>query len=414
MVSLPQLIDWNACINILLGLMQASQHVLLHLLAALGLTQDIDGQPGWPFATRLSGQVMLIDRSVARALLVALAASGLAVTLFALGLLARRRQRLAAWGLAAVLAWLAPWPDHTLLIASATPTSFHDSPTRFADASIVRGERLYVQQCASCHGANGRGDTALGLSLATAPPNLAGPLLWRRADGDLLWAVRHGKGAMPAFAQLSASDAWALIDYMKANAAGTSLRETGTWQQPVRLPAMRIDCTRAALHGTDQWQGQRVRVVLARAGAAAPGEDPRMQSLLLDPKHVVAAHGQPGMPSVDCRNTDQQAWHALEIVTGTPAAQMEGLQLIADRDGWLRARKSAVDGSTGWSDADMLCRSPLATQDLDQDNSGRITAVAAGANQAGKSGQVAQQGLERLIAAMDAEPVRFIKGGFVH
>ncbi|EJN01235.1 cytochrome c [Herbaspirillum sp. YR522] len=413
MVSLPEWLDWNACINILLALMQASQHALLHLLSALGLTQDIEGQPGWPFATRLSGEVLLIDRSVARSLLLALATSGLAVVLLVLGLVAVRRWRLAAWSLAAVLALAAPWPDHALLTGRATPSSFHDSPTRFSDASIVRGERLYGQQCASCHGADGRGDTTLGLSLATAPPNLAGPLLWRRADGDLLWAIRHGKGAMPAFEQLSASDAWALIDYMKANAAGTSLRETGTWQQPVRLPTLRLDCTRTALHGTDQWQGQRVRVVLARAGAMAPLEDPRMQSLLLDPKHLVAAIGHAGVPTVDCRNTDQQAWRALEIVTGTAPAQMDGLQLIADRDGWLRARKSASDDASGWSDTDMLCRSPLGTQDTNQDGSGKGTAVAAGLGQANQA-RVAQQGLERLIAAMDAEPVRFIKGGFVH
>lgn len=413
MVSLQDLLDWNACINVLLSLMQAGQHALLHVLSALGLAQDVEGQPGWPFATRLSGEVMLIDRGVARALMLALAASGSALVLAILGLLARHRLRLVSWGLAAALAWLAPWPERSLLTHAATPTSFHDSPTRFADASIVRGERLYVQQCASCHGANGRGDTPLGLSLATAPPNLAGPLLWRRADGDLLWAVRHGKGAMPAFAQLSASDAWALIDYMKANAAGISLRETGIWQQPVRLPSLRMECGHASLHDAGQWQGQRVRVVLAQAGAAAPLEDPRLQSLLLDPQHLAATAGQPGLPTIDCRNTDQQAWRALQIITGTPATQMGGLQLIADRDGWLRARKSASDSAAGWSDADMLCRSPLAAQDTNPGKSGLLT-VAAGVNQASGKRDVAQQGLDRLIAAMDAEPVRFIKGGFVH
>jgi mono/diheme cytochrome c family protein len=414
LVGLQELVDWNACINVVLNLMQGAQHALLHVLSALGLTQDVDGQPGWPFATRLSGAVMLIDRGVARALLLALATSGLALLLVVLGLLSTRRWRLAAWGMAVALAWLAPWPEPSLLTGTATPTSFHDSPTGFADTSIVRGERLYTQQCASCHGADGRGDTPLGLSLATAPPNLAGPLLWRRADGDLLWAVRHGKGAMPAFAQLSPADAWALIDFMKANAAGVSLRETGIWQQPVRLPALRVACLRAAQNGTTQWPGQRVRVVLAQAGAAAPLEDPRMQSLLLDPSHLVATTDAPGLPTVDCRNTDRDAWRALEIITGTPAAQMAGMQLIADRDGWLRARKSASDLAAGWSDADMLCRSPVATQNTDQEKSGLVSGAAAGVNTAGDAKDVAQQGLERLIAAMDAEPVRFIKGGFVH
>lgn len=399
-MSLLADIDWNACTNLLLQAMQAGQHGLLQVLAVLGLTHDVDGQPGWPFATRLSGEVLLIDRSVVRSLLTALASSAAGVLLVVLALAWRRGRWPLLAGAIALFCYV-PWPDQALLAAPATPASFHVSPTAFSAASIVRGQALYTQQCTACHGANGKGDTPLGLSLSTAPPNLAGPLLWRRADGDLLWHIRHGKGAMPAFEQLSAADAWALVDYMKANAAGTSLRDTGLWQQPIALPSLPVRCAAQAATATPQWRGQRIRLVLPDAAGALPLEDPRLNSVL-----VGAASTAPpvaGQPAIDCVDDDRQSLLALAVITGQAPTRMAGTQLIADRDGWLRARKSPSDAAS-WSDADMLCRSPLASADKNSETAGKSGSGVAGV----------QQGLDGLIAAMDAEPVRFVKGGFIH
>jgi hypothetical protein len=85
------------------------------------------------------------------------------------------------------------------------------------------------------------------------------------------------------------------------------------------------------------------------------------------------------------------AWEALALIAGTD--RLAGTQLIADRDGWLRAR--GEPGKAGWSDDDLLCRSE------------RLPASA-------KSSTPPADGLGALIARMDAEPVRFVKGGFIH
>ena len=79
-------IDWNAIITTLLQGMQWLQQTILHLLALVGAAPELDGQPSWPFASRLSGEVLLIDRNVVRALLLALAltAAGLILMLLAL------------------------------------------------------------------------------------------------------------------------------------------------------------------------------------------------------------------------------------------------------------------------------------------------------------------------------------------
>ncbi|KAF1043973.1 MAG: Cytochrome c6 [Herbaspirillum frisingense] len=380
-------IDWDACINLMLQAMQVLQQGGLRLLALLHLTRDVDGQPAWPFALRLSGEVMLIDRSVARALLAALAYLAAAALLLLLGLF-WKRWRLPLLAIGAGLLLFTPWPDAALFTTAATPTSFHVSPERFSAAAIVRGERIYRAQCLACHGGDGKGNTPLALSLAVAPPNLSSGLLWRRFDGDLYWSLRHGKGGMPGFAgKISAADSWALIDYMKANAAGVGIGDTGGWPRPIALPDMTLVCGNAHAARLSQWQGQRIRVVIGKPGAADT-EDPRLQSVLL------GATASDAVGAIDCAGVETDAVRAIAIITGTPEDRLPGTELLADRDGWLRARSSGG----AWSQDDMLCRSPLA----------------GAGGQAPATSAVATTGIDQLIATMDADPVRFIKGGFVH
>ncbi|MNR33884.1 hypothetical protein D3C85_1516010 [compost metagenome] len=96
--------------------------------------------------------------------------------------------------------------------------------------------------------------------------------------------------------------------------------------------------------------------------------------------------------TADCVADSPAAWEALALIAGTD--QLAGMQLIADRDGWLRVR--GQPGQAGWSDDDLLCRSD--------------SPPAASA----KGTVLPPDGLGALIARMDAEPVRFVKGGFIH
>ncbi|WP_290970052.1 cytochrome c [Herbaspirillum sp.] len=381
-------IDWDACIDLMLRAMQLFQQALLQLLSILRIAADVDGQPAWPFALRLSGEVMLVDHGVARALLAALGCTAAAL-LLALVAMLWKRMRVPLLASAALLALFTPWPQAGLITTSATPTTFHNSPTGFSAEAIVRGERLYRQQCIGCHGADGKGNTPLALSLPVAPPNLSSGLLWRRFDGDIYWSLRHGKGSMPAFGErIGIADNWALIDYMKANAAGVGIADTGAWPRPVALPDLALACRRSGATRTGRWRGQRVRLVVGSGGTGngedARNEDPRLQSVLLG-----GATGN-AVGAIDCVGADADGLRAIAIITGTPPAKLAGAELLADRDGWLRARSSGG----AWSQSDMLCRSPLA-----------VGLGAAGAK---------REGIDQLIAAMDADPVHFVKGGFVH
>ena len=66
--------------------------------------------------------------------------------------------------------------------------------------------------------------------------------------------------------------------------------------------------------------------------------------------------------------------------------------VIADKAGWLRARNAR--GASAWRNDDLLCRTPDGTA---QSVAGRQ-----------------EDALSRILRLMDAEPVRYVKGGRVH
>ncbi|MDM0000348.1 cytochrome c [Variovorax sp. J22P240] len=377
-------------LNPLIGLLQGVQLSLLRLLAWLGLVGSSHGQPAWPWALRLSGENLLIDLGQARRLALTLVVLAL-VALLLLAALAWRRRRWLLLATVPLLLVLAPWPQPEIVLVPAYPTSFHRSPTGFSAASIAQGHALYAKHCVGCHGVDGRGQGPLAASQPVWPPNLAGPLLWRRADGDLLWRMlhgtkdRHGTSTMPAFDRLADSEAWALIDFTKAQSAGQSLRATGVWSQPIGLPDVVVRCEGREPRPLSAWRGQRLRIVAA-GSATAPLEDPRMVTMQLQASAVAA------LPRVaGCVIDSPAAWEAFALIAGTD--RLAGTQLLADRDGWLRAR--SAPGAAGWSEDDLLCR----------------TATGPGSTQ---DDPAPADGLSALIARMDAEPVRFLKGGFVH
>ena len=382
--------------DLLAGLQQA-QLALRAALHALGLAPDLHGQPAWPFAWRIAGEMLALDAGHARRVAASLACLALAVLALALALFWRRaRPALGALALAALL--LAPWPQAGLLLAPATPTSFHASPSGFTAEGIVRGQRLYAQQCLRCHGPDGRGEGPDTPALAMWPPTLNGSLLWKRMEGELFWRVRHGlagrdgRPTMPGLGgQPSDVQVWELLDFLQAQAAGQTLRESGAWAQPVRLPDGPVRCLRGNRRTARSLAGQRVRLEVPLAGAPAPADDPRLVTLQLAlPLSLSGA--PPAPPGPDCEMAGAAARAALALVLGVALDALPGHQVMVDRQGWLRA--VGRPGRAGWSEDDLVCRSEARP----------APGVAA----------PAADGLDGLIRRMDAEPVRPVRGGFAH
>lgn len=391
--------EWLA--SLLEGL-QVAQQGLRVLLHAVGLTSEVHGQPVWPFAQRVAAEMLVVDAGHARRVLLSLLCVGAALLTLAVSA-AWRRGRKPLWGLAAAMVVFAPWPQSHLLLTPAVATSLHQSPTGFTAQGIVRGQAVYQQHCVRCHGANANGEGPDAAQLAMWPPTLNGALLWKRLDGELFWRVRHGMQSrsgtqtMPGFdtTQLTDAQVWEVLDYLQTHAAGQMLRESGTWDRPVRLPDVAVLCRQGRQHTARSLMGQRLRVVLPGTGSPLPADDPRLVSLLVAPPGPAAPTAQQAADA-ECLTNDAAAPLALALVLGVPASELPGHQLIADRAGWLRAR--GQPGKAAWSEDDLVCR----------------TAPGATAPPASAATNAAGDGLQALIRRMDAEPVRLLRSGFPH
>ena len=85
------------------------------------------------------------------------------------------------------------------------------------EESLKIGARLFNQQCAVCHGEQGRGDGPAAKSLKTKPADfldqghsaIYGP-------GEKFWIIGNGSGetGMPAFPNLSLVDRWNLVNHI--------------------------------------------------------------------------------------------------------------------------------------------------------------------------------------------------------
>jgi mono/diheme cytochrome c family protein len=385
--------DW---LNALLLVVESGQLALLRLWHALGLSGDSHGQMAWPWAQRIAGETLLIDLGLARQLLWSLAAIVATVVALILAMLWRRhRFVLLVFSLLVLLC--TPWPSANLVFNRAVPTSFHTSSTRFSVNSIARGAPIYTLHCAGCHGVDGRGEGPLATNLKRWPPTFASPLLARRVDGEMFWHIQYGmrdengRSTMPAFStQLDDVDTWAVLDYIKALAAGTGASANGNWPLPIRLPDVAVRCGEDAPIPLTQWRaGQRVRVVALDGDVASiPIDDGRLMTLVVTRSGKISSQ-VPQFRS-DCTAASTQAWGVFAQIAGVPENALGGTQLLADRSGWLRARGN---GKEAWSDADLLCKP------------GQPVAASIGRT---------VEGLTAVLNRMDAEPVRFVKGGLVH
>ncbi len=93
---------------------------------------------------------------------------------------------------------------------------------------LTLGQRVYVKQCAACHGLDGRGDGEAAYLLYPKPRDFVGAKYrlvstWERipTDEDLFRTISRGMpgSAMPSWGHLPEAERWALVHYVKAFAA---------------------------------------------------------------------------------------------------------------------------------------------------------------------------------------------------
>ena len=91
------------------------------------------------------------------------------------------------------------------------------SPVAYSKKSIDRGRVIFLQNCTSCHGENGKAEG----SLIADATDLSTPSLYKSgaSEGEIFRSIRDGAGdQMPAFkSQLgSETDIWNLVNFIRS------------------------------------------------------------------------------------------------------------------------------------------------------------------------------------------------------
>ncbi len=85
--------------------------------------------------------------------------------------------------------------------------------------TIDQGEKIAKINCASCHGAKGKGDGAAAVALNPKPADWTSARVQDESDGEIFWKITTGRGPMPSWRHLPESDRWAVVRYIRTLAA---------------------------------------------------------------------------------------------------------------------------------------------------------------------------------------------------
>jgi mono/diheme cytochrome c family protein len=88
------------------------------------------------------------------------------------------------------------------------------APLLSASRKGPNGKAIFQEQCAGCHGPDGRAQTDIGKGIQAA--DLTSQPVQQQSDSDLLKLVKSGKGKMPAFQdKLSDDQIRAVVAYVR-------------------------------------------------------------------------------------------------------------------------------------------------------------------------------------------------------
>jgi len=89
--------------------------------------------------------------------------------------------------------------------------------SQLSTEQLAKAKELFIEKCARCHGADGRGQTVLGEMLLV--PDFTDAKWWKdknTENAELAKIIANGKGEMPAFEKkLSRSEIANLISYLR-------------------------------------------------------------------------------------------------------------------------------------------------------------------------------------------------------
>lgn len=106
-----------------------------------------------------------------------------------------------------------PW----IIPAAALKGLKNPVPAAQKEASVERGQALYLTECAGCHGPTGKGDGPDGMYFTTAPSDLTAKDVQRQADAVLFMKLTQGRGDMKGYEKVyDDAQRWDLVNAVRA------------------------------------------------------------------------------------------------------------------------------------------------------------------------------------------------------
>ncbi len=355
---------------------------IVAVVAVLGVTT-----PGrhavvaWPFAIRLSWSAArgVPGAEMHVALGSQLAVFGLVAALVAL--IVRRRRWPWIAGAGAVAIATGATVALRALAVDAYPTTYVRPAVPYTATSIASGQALYRANCAVCHGPAGYGDGPAARALHPRPADLTARHTADHTVGDLFWWLSHGirGSAMPAFGgTLSEEERWDVINFVRTLAAAEQARRLGPVVDPgLAVVAPDFTYTRGVGEEASLKDSRGLRMVLL-VFFTLPGSAPRLVDLArAEPALTRLGAAILGVPTraadrvyrdlgprpvffpiaVDGAADAAAAYRLFrrdltEASDGPTPPPLEHMELLIDRQGYLRARW--VPGADGWRDPTRL------------------------------------------------------------
>lgn len=341
---------------------------ILAIVGVLGiLPPGLHTEPVWPLPFRLDVNALSTGAMILLLIfVVALCACG-AVVVAALAAGWQRPLGAAFIGLIVCVAFGGAPAMPALIVAY--PTTYFAPPVPYSAPAVVRGAKVYADECAICHGFDGKGDGPAAAGLPIKPADLVQPHLFAHTPGDMFWWVSHGYGGvMPPFdTTLKPDERWDVIHFCRARAAGVIAGGMGPAVSPVaaaQVPDFAFESGR--VQDTLSQVLAEGPVLLVLFGADAPTA--RLHQLATAQRTLIAAGlpviavGLNGASEGATTNPPYVVGVSTDVATALKLFRAPGdgdeTELMLDRNGNVRVRWTA-SGAGGLAAPETLAADAL-------------------------------------------------------